>query len=195
MSLVVCPPPSAEFAHAWRRVFGEVPPLGHILRREFFCHWARFHALPDSKRYADTQDEWFAVLSRANTLATECFGEHAQVWVATGKITELPTESKDLPVRMGMTEAMTWIDYREEPVDQSKITFFAVEYDWKPKSLDGLFGEIANDEGRAILFSEDARTVLAPYDGGFDIISFQPGKIQQLENTYRAWMSSGPDKL
>lgn len=195
MSIVVSPPSPTEFSKVWRRSFGETPPLGHILRHDFFDYWTRFHALPESKRYADNDDEWSIVLSRANTLASECIGDHARVWVATEYFAELVPKDTDLPVRMSMTKAMTWIDCSEEPADRSEIAFFAITYDWKPNSLDELFGQIANDHERAVLFSEDNQTVLAPYDGGFDIISLRPGKISDLESKYRDWMSSRPDRL
>ena len=117
------------------------------------------------------------------------------MWVATARFTDLKPKNNDLPVRMNMTKAMTWIDHSEEPADQSEMTFFATSSNWKPGSLDELFADIANDQERAILFSKEKQTVLAPYDGGFDVISLQPGKISDLERKYRGWMSSRPDKL
>lgn len=165
------------------------------MRHDFFDYWTRFHALPESKRYAGTEDELSNVLSRANTLATECFGDHARVWVATGYLSELTPEEIELAVHMEMAKAMTWIDESEDLEDQTEIAFFVVSTDWQPSSLDGLFRKIAEDQLRAVLFSEDTQTVLAPYDGGFDIISLQPGKVSELESKYRAWMSSRPDRL
>ncbi|GAA4226650.1 DUF3885 domain-containing protein [Sagittula marina] len=194
MSNFTSPQPSAEFSQVWRRSFGETPPLGHVLRYDFFDYWTRFHALPKSKRYADTDKEWDTVLSRANTLARECFGDHARVWVVTGCFTDSTHRDNDLPARMLMTKAMTWIDGSEDTADQSEITFFATVHDWKPRSLDGLFSEIANDQERAVLFSVNTKTVLAPYNGGFDVISLRPGKISDLESRYRTWMSNRSDK-
>ncbi|WP_441316269.1 DUF3885 domain-containing protein [Epibacterium sp. Ofav1-8] len=189
------PPPPAEFSQVWRRLFSETPPLGHVLRYDFSDYWTRFHALPESKRYADANHDWDTVLSRANTLTTECFGDHARVWVVTGYFADLMPKGNGLPVRMSMTKAMNWIDESEDPSDQFEITFFAKVHDWKPRSLDGLFGEIANDRERAVLFSENTQTVLAPYGGGFDIISLLPGKINELESRYRTWMSDRSDRL
>lgn len=194
MSETISGLPPTEFSKVWRQYFDETPPFGHLLRHDFFSHWTRFHALPESKRYADTRDEWETVLSRANTLATECFGDQSPVWVATGYATDFAPKDNDLPSRMRMAEAMKWRDYSEELPDQSEITFFASVHDWTPNSLDGLFVEAANDQENVVLFSEDTQTVLAPYDGGFDIISLRPGKIRDLENKYRAWMSNRADR-
>ncbi|NKB26467.1 MAG: hypothetical protein GKR99_02440 [Rhodobacteraceae bacterium] len=186
---------SIDFAQVWLRFFGETPPLAHVLRHDFFECWTRFHALPEAKRYADTDDERAIVLCRANKLATACFGERTRIWVATGHFTDLPAEDDDITVRMNITKAMTWVDCSDREEDQSEMTFFAVAFDWKPHALDNLFVEIANFQERAILFSQETRTVLAPYDGGFDIISLRPGLIGALESDYRAWMSTRPDRL
>ncbi|MDA9208003.1 hypothetical protein N9O61_03865 [Octadecabacter sp.] len=195
MSKVVTPVTSTDFAQAWQRCFGKSPPFGHILRQDFFDHWTRFHALPEAKRYADSEDEWSIVISRANRLTTECFGARARVWLATAYFNDMPPKENNLPVSMNMAAAMTWIDQREEPEDQSEITFFAIAYDWTTDSLDELFGEIANDQVRAVLFSEEKQTVLAPYDGGFDVICLQPRKLSELEGKFRDWMSNRRSRL
>ncbi|SMX31792.1 hypothetical protein COL8621_00607 [Actibacterium lipolyticum] len=184
-----------EFSKAWRRSFGRSPPLGHVLRHDYFQNWTRFHALPDSKRYAECDEEFGIILERANTLAAECFEQQPPVWIATGCLSEFALEDNDLPTRMNMSKVMVWIDKDEAPADQQEWSFFASRAEWTRSSLDGLFREIAEDRERAVLFSEGAQTVFAPYDGGFDIISLQPGKVTQLENTYSTWMSSRSDKL
>jgi hypothetical protein len=74
-----------EFTSAWKGVFNDAPPLGYELRDRFTDNWTRFHALPRSKRYADTDDEQQIILSRANELATECFDQKEAVWLITAK--------------------------------------------------------------------------------------------------------------
>lgn len=190
-------PPSSplDFSKAWQRSFGETPPLGHLLRHDFSDHWTRFHALPESKRYADTKEEQAIILLRANALTTRIIGDQAQVWVVTGYPTGATFDEKTLPVRMGMAEVMTSVDRRQEVGNPFELTFFACAHDWTSNSLDGLFGQIADDQEKAILFSDETQTVLAPYDGGFDIISLQPGKIRDLETKYQSWMSRRADRL
>lgn len=74
--------PAAEFLREWRRITGadtpgadEIFPMGHVMRYRCQSNWTRFHALPRSKRYADTPDEMEIILSRANALLRACFGE------------------------------------------------------------------------------------------------------------------------
>jgi len=187
--------PSSDFFRAWHHTFGDTPPIGHRLRQIFLEHWTRFHALPQARRYAETEDEWSVLLARANTLGINCFEEHARIWVVAGYQSDFQPKGHDLAVRMGMTKAMTWIDHSEDLGGQVKLGFYAVAFDWSPGSLDELFGEIARDEQRALLFSEDKKTVLAPYDGGFDVVSLLPGKINSLESKFRDWMSNRSDRL
>ncbi|KPA21096.1 hypothetical protein shim_25610 [Shimia sp. SK013] len=151
--------------------------------------------MPESKRYAESDEDNGTIVERANILATECFGEQATIWIAAGYLSDFALEKDDLPVRMNMSKALVWIDPDEELEDQSEMSFYVSRLEWERSSLDRLFLEIAEDQERAILFSEDTQTVLAPYDGGFDIISFEPEKIVQLEKNYRMWMSSRSDKL
>ncbi|MDV4166886.1 hypothetical protein [Rhodovulum sp. FJ3] len=184
-----------EFSKAWRRSFGMSPPLGYVLRYDYFQNWTRFHSLPNSKRLAKSDEEFGILLERANTLAAECFEKQTPIWIATGRLSEIALNDDDLPIRMNMSKVMDWIDEDEAPAYQQEWSFFASRAEWTRSSLDWLFREIAEDRERAVLFSEDAQTVFAPYDGGFDIISLQPGKITQLENTYSSWMSSRPDQL
>lgn len=186
---------SNEFSNTWRRYFGASPPLGHVLRHEHFNAWTRFYALPDSKRYAENDKESRIILERANTLATECFGENAAIWIAAAYPSGSSLENNDFAIRMNMSKAMVWIDKTEEPEDQWEMSFFASRLEWKRNSLEGLFQKVSDDQERAILFSEVSQTVLAPYDGGFDIISFQPGKISRLESCYKAWMSGRSDRM
>lgn len=184
-----------EFSEVWSRSFGQTPPLGHVLRHDYFQIWTRFHALPESKRYAESDEEAGIILERANALAAECFEQQAIVWIVTGCISEFALEDNDLTARMNMSKVMVWIDEDEAPADQREWSFFASRAAWGPSSFDRLFHDIAEDREQAVLFSEEAQTVFAPYDGGFDIISLQPGKIIELENTYSSWMSSRSDKL
>jgi len=184
-----------EFAKLWREAFGSVPPLGHILRSKFSGNWTRFHALPESKRYAETETERETILHRANILAQECFGEAGKIWLVTPQYGAFEVDDDDLVSRLGMARSMSWVDDSDAPEDRIEIIFYAVDMDWKPASIDWLFTEIAEDKIRAILFDPLTHTVFGPYDGGFDIVSLRCDAIQALESRYRSWMSERSDRL
>ncbi len=85
----------------------------------------------------------------------------------------------------------SWID----PDDPVQMTFFGAKIYWTSSDLDNALTDIADDRERAIFFSVSAKTVLAPYDGGFDVISLDTQKILRLEAKFSDWMSNRPDKL
>ncbi|MEX3007095.1 hypothetical protein [Hoeflea sp. TYP-13] len=182
----------SDFSRVWSAAFGSTPPLGHVLRYNFQHIWTRFHALPNSKRYADTETECETILSRANTLVEECFDDSKNLWLVTARWEGF---ENDLVSRLDMTPAISWVDEQEEPEYQAQAMFFVVRIDWKHSSQDWLFTNIAEDRERAILFSDNEKTVFAPYDGGFDIICHQTEKIRHLESKFGSWMSDRPDKL
>ncbi|WP_425586206.1 DUF3885 domain-containing protein [Streptomyces sannanensis] len=43
---------------AWESNWPGTLPLGHLLRSAWPDRWVRFHSLPESKRYADTEAEF-----------------------------------------------------------------------------------------------------------------------------------------
>ena len=48
---------------AWRTRWGE-NPVAYELRDRHADRWVRFHSLPQSKRYAETEDEYEIILDR-----------------------------------------------------------------------------------------------------------------------------------
>ena len=183
------------FARAWHRSFGVTPPLGDRLRADFPERWTRFHALPGSKRYSESAAEKQIILDRANTLASDCFGNSDRVWVAAGYLKGSPLNPNCIAKRMAMRASLEWADEAEEITDREEFEFYVVETKWEPSSFDVIFDEIAEDRDRAIIFDAVTGTVLAPYDGGFDLVSLQPRIISELEKKHRSWMSDRLDKL
>ncbi|MGW1610935.1 DUF3885 domain-containing protein [Streptomyces sp. NPDC002285] len=55
----------------WQQQFPKVPPIAHELRAAYSDRWVRFHSLPRSKRYPETEEEYAIVLHRYNTLLDE----------------------------------------------------------------------------------------------------------------------------
>ena len=179
-----------EFISAWSKVFYDAPPLGYELRDRFTDKWTSFHALPLSKRYADTDDERKIILSRANELASECFNQNDAVWLITAK-----WDAKNELARMEhMLHVLTWHDGVEEDGFQNVIEFWATKTLWVEGSLDRYFTGVAEEEYDLVMFDSAKRLAFAPYDGGFDIIAFDPQFLENMEDRYSHWMSKRTDK-
>ncbi|MEV6154266.1 hypothetical protein AB0L53_28340 [Nonomuraea sp. NPDC052129] len=70
-----------DLSALWRSRWPDCPPIGHELRSDADC-WVRFHSLPGSKRYAETEAEYRTILHRYNTVLTEMFAGQ-EVYVTT----------------------------------------------------------------------------------------------------------------
>src|SRR5690242_14685149 len=56
---------------AWNGAFPNIPPIAYRLRTLLGDRWVRFHRLPESKRYADSESEQQTILLRHNQILDE----------------------------------------------------------------------------------------------------------------------------
>ena len=52
----------------WSMSFPDCEPLAHQLRSVFADRWVRFHSLPESKRYPESEAEYGVVMRRHNAV-------------------------------------------------------------------------------------------------------------------------------
>ena len=182
-----------DFEQQWWLHFGQTPPVGWRLRDSFQERWARFHALPESKRYAHTDAERAIILRRANTLASEVLGLGQACWLVAntpiitsdeiGLISGVYTINKK-----ALSRHFGWVDLREGREDQRPWAAYYKQFNWTPGLFDDVFAKIAiEQEANVIWVSADMTSVFAPYDGGFDLILPTAEKISKLKKTYDEW--------
>jgi hypothetical protein len=94
--------PDEELLRRWEEHWPDCPPIGYELRCER-DRWVRFHSLPESKRYPDTEDEWAIVLDRYNTVLDELFAG-LDVYLATSNWSGTPVPP-ERPRRYGIALA------------------------------------------------------------------------------------------
>ncbi|MBY6068119.1 hypothetical protein KUW17_15290 [Leisingera aquaemixtae] len=187
-----------SFRDDWKMIYPDVPPLGHMLRAFRLEMWTRFHALPESKRYAETQAEGQTILDRANAIAGFLFEPGQEVWLANCDIhyeDEPRRTSKALP---GIASPLRFEFSSDESVyfeEQTRVEVFAAKTVWKPGRFDELLSEIAEDRERAVWFDPVSGRVFAPYDGGFDIVLEDSRLVPEVEAEFRQWMSASDSKL
>ena len=64
----------------WAARWPTTAPVGHLLRDQHRDRWVRFHSLPESKRYPDSEDEYATVLARHHAVLDE-LGLHGRCYV------------------------------------------------------------------------------------------------------------------
>lgn len=184
------------FADLWKRNFGNVPPVGHRLRENFPEQWVRFHALPNSKRYAESEIERKIILERGNTLANEIFTGSRTCWLFVSRL----SDEDDIPhfrnaqrtviEEYKLQKTFTWVDPFEESEDRLENWAYAKSMQWKMGRFDGLLTKRADDKIYNVLWvSPTSAEIFIPYDGGFDLILENKDRVNHLANKYSEWMS------
>jgi hypothetical protein len=184
------------FDDIWKKYFPDVPPIGHVLREQYKLRWVRFHGLPQSKRYATSLPEKRMIRSRANILAGELFKDDASIWIIHTINTWAPQASESVQTKLhalGLKEVGKDIDPSKDE-DQNEIAVFAFQSIWEHGRYDAFFDMVAEDELDALLIiGEQSGQVLAPYDGGFDLIMKHESLLPEMKDRWSSWLSARPD--
>ena len=175
----------------WKGEFGDIPPVGFILRQYFESHWTRFHSLPESKRYPDSETEYAELLLRHSQVADVLFTESESVFLFRSSLNEQleGTEMGSIQSPGSSVPAFFPHDEDEHVLVRAEVT------EWKPTFFDNLVRNVADEIERHIAFvSPKTRNIYAPYDGGLDVFSFSTS-LAALKIRFGAWRSPRADQL
>ncbi len=184
-----------DFKTFWQRSFGDTSPLGHVLRENVKDRWVRFYNLPKGKRYAEAEIEEKKTLYRVNVLGTRIFGGGSECWM----VVSFPKSEGDIPDsptlrEFALSPAFDWDG--EDDGSKDVFTSFTVDCRWRPREYDAIFRRVANDEESGILWvCKETGYILAPYDGGIDIIAPSKKDADSLRISFPEWLSDHPEGL
>ncbi|MCR9201155.1 MAG: hypothetical protein NXI04_21150 [Planctomycetaceae bacterium] len=203
---------SRTIGEYWHLHFPDCPPVAHLLRDAYPTRWVRFHSLPASKRYADTDEERQTILDRHNQALSELATPHETLCLLSTGYSETQVPVRDPLWSESDPTAEHWQSFiiedsdtvdGESPVDESGHTqppnfwhVFAAEYEWRPHVFDAVLRLVAEDIVRNVLIvSETGHWIYHPYDGGADLILQTTTQRDQLRARFRDWLSARPDGL
>ncbi|MEU9785489.1 hypothetical protein AB0H92_31775 [Streptomyces phaeochromogenes] len=163
--------------------------------------WVRFHSLPDSKRYPESEDEYTIVLNRYNTILNELFAG-TDVFVVTMDWSNTPTGPAGYPTprqTLHPDSIRWWTESEQDDPDPEFHThtrLYADRRQWNRGCLDGLLRAVA-DEALVEVFVADTelRRIHHPYDGGADVILATPAERDHVRDRHPDWLSSHPAGL
>ncbi|WAC47925.1 hypothetical protein OVA03_14645 [Asticcacaulis sp. SL142] len=192
------------FHDAWQKFHPDSLPMGHLVRESENDNWLRFHSLPESKRYADTEAEMAIILERQNIIASEVLGSRA-CWIASS-LHILEDDAKDDEHWVPETRRrnhnnlcekyqMSHSFYFRDPDPDVEIDndLFTALTAWQAREFDEVLRDIAGDMLTDTLWmSADTGAIFAPYDGGVDLILPDVSEIARLRTKYSDWLSSHP---
>jgi hypothetical protein len=169
-----------QIKNYWQQNFPLCPPINYLFKIFYTDRWLRIHSLPSSKRYADTAAEWKILFETQNQILNDVFTENEEIIIFTGVYSnsKITFEENNL----GDNAALKQFEF--QPLD--KIDLYAMTKDYceedtfytpyftsiiyKSNTYNELLKSIANDEIRAFFLNTKTNTIVAPYDGGIDII-------------------------
>lgn len=194
---------AAAFPQQWNRRFPGIEPVGYEMRNSGAGHWVRFHSLPESKRYADTDAEWRELLARQNELAAAVLGEDRACWLVQSCWERHPDDSAFRGVNdpfqavadYGLEPALVTVREPDTEFEQRWEACVSLTT-WSSGRFDQLLRQIADDEAAPTLwFSSDIGAVFAPYDGGVDLFLPNESAVTELTEQHPDWLSSYPTGL
>jgi hypothetical protein len=174
-----------EFEKFWAENYSETPPINYLFKHNLKRRWLRIHSMPESKRYAQTKEESDALLNRQNSIIDDLIPQNSEIKVVVNFI-----EIDSFLFRMfNFTNIGVFVDDKAEAVFQT----FIFETTWETNGLNPMLIEIADDNLRAFIIGEDC--LIAPYDGGMDLIFRDETTKYFYKRKYKNWLSEREDGL
>jgi hypothetical protein len=193
-----------DFQNFWTLNYPDTVPISHLFKHDYSDRCFRIHSLPESKRYADNENEWEILLSRQNEIITDLFGLETPILIVTGEynwgdnrqIHVTDEEEIFKPFSFVLLDTIELNKIDAEQYDEPDIYRPAfAQTIWKPNYHNKLLREIANDNTRAFFISFDKNAIVAPYDGGVDIVFNDSSTKEHYKNKYKQWLSEREDGL
>jgi hypothetical protein len=179
-------PAREAFLANWHDHYPCLLPIRNLLNgRNFPSRWMRIHSLPLSKRYPDTKEEWDILLDRQNRLINHLVPQETPVqWVIN-----LIERDNYLFKSFNLAPLGVFQEAEGEPEYDS----FILETTWENDPRNPLLLMIADETLRAFMIAPDC--LIAPYDGGVDVILKDPHTCYALRRQFKDWLSKRADGL
>lgn len=190
-----------EFRQYWRDHYDGCPPIGYYLREAYPERWFRIHHLPNSKRYAESDNEYEEIFRRHNSLLTDVIGKQGTYILVTTGYSETPNPVRSYPqlaLLAGDSTQLFSIPKHELEGDTTPYYwhFFMSNRIWSANSVDDLLRLIADGVVANILFVGVERdSIYHPYDGGADVLVSSESIRERTRQQYAAWLSNRADGM
>ncbi len=185
-----------EFREFWRTNFPNCPPVSYLFKLHLNELWLRIHSLPDSKRYAENEEETQEMLRRQKKIFDEVIGESDGFLVCLG-YDENPVKiyAKEFPYLASLlTQESKPIALKSVKADRKPNEFFQAGFGKQKMRFDDLseiFIAVANWRiTHFFILNIQSKRLFAPYGGGVDLILESSVKRDELKEKYKNWLSS-----
>lgn len=184
-----------ELTCYWMSTYGNTTPIR--LRDKFNDRWVRFHSLPDSKRYADSEAEYLILLKRYNSILAALAENRESLLLLTAGYSETSMPVREDPHLAAFDpRANHWWSIAPDDDASCYRHLFVSEWTWEPNIFDPLLRLVADDTVSDVhLVNLSSNWVLHPYDGGTDVILASINERDRLSQKFCPWLSQHEDGL
>jgi hypothetical protein len=193
----------ARLLATWNQKWSCSRPAADELKSLFRDRWVRFHSLPGSKRYADTEAEYEILLDRHHTVLLELAGP--AYGTTDALILTMSWSSSDRPARRAQAVVVTapnakhWASFVSDDSDPESVIWWHAYLSRLPLADDGLdplLRVVADDRTWGVVIAPDSLDWLYhPYDGGADVLLPSAARRDELAAAHRDWLSPHPAGL
>lgn len=188
------------FKSFWQSNYPEAYPIGHELKWIYSDRWFRIHSLPESKRYAETAEEYQLIFEIQNELITNLVGEGTELILLTGLYGEeaTPNEFHEIESLCGFSKVEILDLHKIKPEEYEETLLYNIfikKVNWESNKYNELLKLIADDEFSMMFICPDKNRIINPYDGGVDIIMETKLLRDKVKQIYHQWLSKHPEGL
>ena len=185
----------------WQRHLASCEPVAHLLRVQLADRWVRFHSLPESKRYPETEKEMAIVLGRHNAVISTLVGEERNVTLLSTEYSEAVSPHRSQLAELGLCKnEAPWRSVAMHKIgdDWGEPTYwhvFSSNVPWNPGTLDGVLRFVAVDKVANVMLMSSQGWLYHPYDGGADVVLPTQAERNLLASEFSSWLSKHPAGL
>jgi hypothetical protein len=192
-----------EFNIFWTKIYPEAIPISYLFKQIYSDRWFRIHSLPESKRYAESSEDWNILLARQNQIIDDLFADDEKILLVTGEYnwgepTVFVTDEENifLPYSFIRLDNISLAELNSDEYDEQAVYRPAfAEITWKKNRHNNLLKAIANGEVLSFFVSFEKNIIVAPYDGGVDFIFKDSHTKDDYKEKYKQWLSGREDGL
>lgn len=197
-----------EFLSFWPTVASAEAPVSYLFKWKLRERWFRIHSLPESKRYAETPVEWQLLLQRHYSLLKDLLGTEERLLLITGHYT-LADDKQDTSLQefVAREDAFSGLLFTALPVVDihalSPDVYWLDTHYWPllaevtldMPQIEPILRAVADDISSVFFIGPQSRIIVAPYDGGVDIILPNILMRDQYRQKYSDWLPTNEDGL
>jgi len=178
-----------RLTQAWNASWQDTPPVAFLLRSTHPDRWIRFHSLPGSERYAETDAARATILARHHAVL-DALGAKGNCFVVWARF------PSDRGTSLRISGEVFWqsvenTDYFEEPAQLYVSSIVHPSPD-----LDAVLRAAADWQlVHVVVAPESLDWLYHPYDGGADVIARSSTEREHLRARFVDWLSPEPHGL